>query len=315
MTDPLRDDERGCVSTPAMVGGLALSARAGGSPKAWVTALTSPPSWTSPEPALPSRGLGFTRWLLAQRAGSLGDVVRGERRYVGTVERIHTAVLIARQPQRLAVERLLEQRAGEARVAGLLTMAQATEDAAERRFGARLQRVLVLAHDFREDRFEFVRRVVGEPDLASEPGAEAGVREQERLHQPGIAGHDHHQAMAVILHPLEQDLYRLGPEVQPAVALRRQRVGLVDEQDAVERPADHAVGLDRGRTDVLPHQSGPVDLHQVALLQQADRPVHLGQEPRDRGLARAGVPQEHQVLGRRRLGQAVRLAAGRYRQR
>ena len=63
--------------------------------------------------------------------------------------------------------------------------------------------------------------------------------------------------MAVILHALEQDLDRLGPEVHPAVALRGQRVGLVDEQDAVERPADHAVGLDRGRTDVLPDQSRP----------------------------------------------------------
>jgi hypothetical protein len=71
-------------------------------------------------PTPPSRGLGFTCWLLAQRAGSFGDVVRGERRYVGTVARIHTSVLIARQPQRLAVERLFEQRAGEARVAGLL---------------------------------------------------------------------------------------------------------------------------------------------------------------------------------------------------
>src|SRR5919112_3488543 len=147
MTDPLRDDERGCVSTPAMVGGLALSARAGGSPKAWVTAATSPPSWTSPEPALPSRGLGFTRWLLAQRAGSLGDVVRGERRHVGTVERIYAAVRVARQPQGLAVERLFEQRAGEARVAGLLTGTEAVEDAAERRIGARLQRVLVLGQD------------------------------------------------------------------------------------------------------------------------------------------------------------------------
>src|SRR3712207_5202561 len=128
-----RDDERGRVSTPAMAGGPALSTRGRGLPEVWVTAVTSPTSWTSLEPALPSGGLGFMRWLLAQRAGSLGDVVRGERRYVGTVERIHTPVLIARQPQRLAVERLLEQRAGEARVAGLLTRAKATEDAAEGR--------------------------------------------------------------------------------------------------------------------------------------------------------------------------------------
>src|SRR4051794_12827033 len=122
-------------------------------------AVRSPPSWTSPEPASPSRGLGITRWLLAQRAGSLGDVIGGERGYVGAVELIHVPVLVARQPQRLAVERLLEQRAGEACVAGLLTRVEATEDAAERRVGARLQRVLVLGHDVGEDRFQFVRRV------------------------------------------------------------------------------------------------------------------------------------------------------------
>src|SRR3954462_10098034 len=137
-----------------------LQHEAGDSPRAPVPAVTSPPPWTSPEPALPSRGLGCTRWLLAQRAGSLGDVVRGERRHVGTVERIHAPVLGARQPQGLAVERLFEQRAGEARVAGLLTGAEATENAAERRFGARLQRVLVLGQDESKDRFEFVRRVV-----------------------------------------------------------------------------------------------------------------------------------------------------------
>jgi hypothetical protein len=53
---------------------------------------------TSPEPASPSRGLGFARWLLAQRAGSRGEVVRGERRHVGTVEVIDAPVPVAGQP-------------------------------------------------------------------------------------------------------------------------------------------------------------------------------------------------------------------------
>ena len=78
--------------------GSVLQGRPVGNPRRPALPETSSPSWRSPEPALPSRELGFVRWLLAQRAGGLGDVVRGERRDVGTVERIHTPVRIARQP-------------------------------------------------------------------------------------------------------------------------------------------------------------------------------------------------------------------------
>ena len=99
----------------------------------------------------------------------------------------------------------------------------------------------------------------------------------------------------MVLHPLEQDLDRLGAEVHPAV-LRGQRVGLVDEQDAVQRTPDHPVRLDGGRADVLPDQARTVHLDQMAFLQQTDRAVHLGQEPRHGGLSRARVSEEHQVL-------------------
>lgn len=92
----------------------------------------------------------------------------------------------------------------------------------------------------------------------------------------------------MVLHPLEQDLDRLRAEVHPAV-LRGQRVSLVDEQDTVQRTPDHPVRLDRGRPDVLPHQTRTVDLDQVSFLQQTDRAVHLRQKPRHRRLARTRV--------------------------
>ena len=61
--------------------------------------------------------------------------------------------------------------------------------------------------------------------------------------------------------------------------------------------------------DVLPDEPRPVDLDEVPLLQQADRAVHLREQPRDRRLAGARVAEEHEVLGGRDLRQPVRLAA------
>ena len=66
------------------------------------------------------------------------------------------------------------------------------------------------------DREQLVRRVVGERDLAREARAQARVRVEEALHQPRVARDDHDEAVAVVLHPLEQRLDRLGPEVLAA---------------------------------------------------------------------------------------------------
>ena len=86
-----------------------------------------------------------------------------------------------------------------------------------------------------------------------------------------------------------------------------QRVGLVDEEDAVERAPDRAVGLDRGLADVLADERRSVDLDEVALLEQPHRAVHLGEQPRHRRLARARIAEEDEVLARRHLGQVVLL--------
>ena len=99
-----------------------------------------------------------------------------------------------------------------------------------------------------------------------------------------------------------------GPKSWRLVAAR-ERVCLVDEEDAVERALDRAVGLDRGRADVLADEPGAVDLDEVAALQQAHRAVHLREQPRDGRLARAGIAEEDEVLARRDLGEAVLLPA------
>jgi hypothetical protein len=66
------------------------------------------------------------------------------------------------------------------------------------------------------------------------------------VHQPRIAGDDHHESVPVVLHPFQQRLDRFRPEVHPLVR-GRERVRLVDKEHAVERTADRAVGLDRRR--------------------------------------------------------------------
>ena len=129
------------------------------------------------------------------------------------------------------------------------------------------------------------------------------------MHEAGIARDDHHEAMAIVLHPLEERLDCLRPEVQPLVT-RCKRIGLVDEEHSVERPPDRAVGLDCGHADILTHETGAIDLDEVAALEQAHRAVYLGEQPRHRRLAGAGIAEEDEVLRGRDLGEAVPLPLG-----
>src|SRR5437763_1735728 len=131
-----------------------------------------------------------------------------------------------------------------------------------------------------------IRRVVGEVDLAREARAQPGVRLEEAMHEPRVAGDDHDEAVAVVLHALEQRLDRLVAEVEP-VGVTSQRVRLVDEENAVDGLADHPLGLDRRETDVLTDETGAVDLDEMAALEQAHGAIHLREQPRDGRLAGA----------------------------
>src|SRR5207244_3710683 len=129
------------------------------------------------------------------------------------------------EPQRLRVQRLFEQRAREAGVPERLGALRALEDRAQRLLRTVAEGVLRLGGEAAEDRDELVLRVVGERDLAREARTQAWVRLEKPSHQPRVAGDDHDQAVAVVLHSLEQRLDRLVAEVEP-LAFAREGVGL-----------------------------------------------------------------------------------------
>jgi hypothetical protein len=88
-------------------------------------------------------------------------------------------------------------------------------------------------------------------------------------------------------------------------AAASKRIGLVDEQNPVERTPDRAIGLDRRHPDVLSDEPRAVDLDQVTLPEQPDRAVGLGEQARNRRLPRPGIAQEGEVLRGRDLRQPV----------
>src|SRR5205085_9600821 len=98
----------------------------------------------------------------------------------------------SREPQRLRVERLLEDRPREARVAEPLAARRAVEDRPEHAFDALAEAVLGLAREPLSDRDQLVGGVVGEDDLAREARAQPRVRVQKAVHEPWIAGRYHH---------------------------------------------------------------------------------------------------------------------------
>ncbi len=116
----------------------------------------------------------------------------------------------------------------------------------------------------------------------------------------GVAGDDHHEVVAVVLHRLDQRVDGLL-----AVLVPGQRVGLVDEQHALDRAGDHLGGLHGGLAEVAGDQLGAVHLDQVPLGQHAERRVDAADQSRDGGLAGARVAGEHQVPGDRRGAQAL----------
>ena len=146
-----------------------------------------------------------------------------------------------------------------------------------------------------EDADQLVVGVVGELDGGAEPAGQPGVLGDEEGHRLGVARHDHDQVVAPVLHLLDQGVDRLG-----AVLVAGQAVGLVDEEHAADGGLDHLGGLHRGLAEVAGHQLGPVDLDQLALGEQAERPVDARHQPGDGGLAGAGVADEDQVPGDRR---------------
>ena len=146
----------------------------------------------------------------------------------------------------------------------------------------------------RRDRLEFLDPVVREIDVVGDPRAEARIALEEGVHAVPVAGEDHHQVVALVLHHLHQDLDRLLAVV--ALVLGPiQVVRLVDEEHAAHGALQHFPGLRRRVADVLADEVVARDRDQVALSHVAEPVEDRRHAHGDRGLAGAGVAGEAHV--------------------
>ena len=101
-----------------------------------------------------------------------------QRHQLGRAELAESGIALLCKPERLRVQRLLEERAREARVAEAFAALDAVEDPRELRLGVRCERVLVACGDVARDLEQLAGRVVGKDDLARE--ARAQTRDSSR---------------------------------------------------------------------------------------------------------------------------------------
>ena len=219
-------------------------------------------------------------------------------RLVGQVDGFQLTQLLQRglvditQSPRVPSDGAFQQVAGESAVAERRTAGGAGQDGDEPVPGSGGDVVVGAARQLQEDRQQLLVGVVVELDGGPEPAGQPRVLRDEDDHRVRVAGHDQHQVVPLVLHLLDQGVHSLG-----AVLVAGQAVGLVDEQHAADG-AGHDLGrLDRGLTQVAGHQLGAVDLDQLALAEQPESTVDAADQAGHRGLARAGVADEHQVPG------------------
>ena len=127
-----------------------------------------------------------------------------------------------------------------------------------------------------------------------EPAPQAGVGVDERAHLVFVAGHDHREVLALLLHHLDERGDGLVTEVDEAVG--GERVRLVDEQHAADRLLDDLLDLDRGLADIPGDQIRSTGLDQMALADQPGHGVQARDDLRHGRLARARITGEDQVL-------------------
>ena len=157
------------------------------------------------------------------------------------------------------------------------------------------------------DRHQLLGPVVREIDVVGDARCHARVQGEELLHAVTVSGQDHHQALALVLHHLQQYLDRLNPVVALVLGTV-EVVGLVDEEHPAVGALDHLLGLGRGVADVLAHEIVAGHGHHVVALDVPEPVQDLGGAQRHRRLAGARVAGEAHVQ-RRPGGGEARLAA------
>ena len=107
-----------------------------------------------------------------------------------------------------------------------------------------------------------------------EAAAQARVAVDEVAHLVVVAGDDDREVVAVLLHELHERRDGLVAEVDEAAL--GERVRLVDEQHATERPTDDLLHLERRLADVARDEVDPAGLDELALADEPQRPCTAG---------------------------------------
>ena len=149
-------------------------------------------------------------------------------------------------------------------------------------------------------------RIVREVDVVGDARAEAGIGGEEARHPLAIAGKDHDEVLALVLHHLEQNLDRLLAVVALVVGTV-QIIGLVDEQHAAHRLLQDLLRLRRGVADILADEIVARHRDHLPAPHEAEAVQDLGHAQRDGRLAGAGIAGERHVQRRRRRSQSRTL--------
>ena len=119
------------------------------------------------------------------------------------------------------------------------------------------------------DRQQFLVGIVGKIDVMGDARAKARIAGEEAVHAVRVAGEDHHQIVALVLHHLQQDLDGLLAVVALVLGLV-EVIGLVDEQHAAHRLLQHFLRLRRGVPDILADEIVARDGDEMALADIAE---------------------------------------------
>ena len=151
-----------------------------------------------------------------------------------------------------------------------------------------------------EDFAEIVGAIAGKIDGLGKTSGKAGIGVDEAAHFVGIAGDDHHDAVAVVLHEFQQRVDRFPAEISARSGRARKRIGFVDEENAIQRLVALLQHFGRGLPDKAGDDVGAVNLDQMPDAQRPQRAIDISERARDLGLADAGRPGEHHVQAERR---------------
>ena len=171
----------------------------------------------------------------------------------------------------------------------------------------RAEAVVLLRQQQLGDREQFVCAVIGEIDVVRDARAHTRIAVEETVHLVLVAGEDHHQIVAIVLHHLQEDFDRFRAVV--ALVLRLVEViRFVDEEHTAHRLFQDLLGLGSSVADVLPDQIIARDGHDIGLADIAQTMENFRHSQRDGRLARPGVAGEAHVQRRGAGGEAQLLA-------